>query len=185
MRAPQSVFSHTDLALLWRKTAPSFLNKKIHRYLKAGALFPLRKGIYAKAQTFDPFELATKIFTPSYVGFETVLIRAGVVFQFYRQLFCASYLTREIIIHNQAYTYKKIKDAILTNAAGIETTSLYAIASVERAFLDTLYLYQDYHFDNLKPLCWEKVFEILPLYHNKRLEKSVNRIHKDFLRENT
>ena len=34
-------------------------------------------------------------------------------------------------------------------------------------------LFEDYHFDNLDSLDWDKVFEILPIYHNKRMEKKV------------
>ena len=46
----------------------------------------------------------------------------------------------------------------------------YVIASKERAFLDMLYLYKEYHFDNLESINWEKVAEILPIYGgNKRM----------------
>jgi len=47
------------------------------------------------------------------------------------------------------------------------------MATKERAFLDRIYVSKDYHFDNLNALDWNKVFEILPIYNNKRMEKKV------------
>lgn len=75
---------------------------------------------------------------------------------------------------------KKIKDNILTNSAGIEQSDYYSIASKERAFLDVLYLNKGYHFDNLAPLDFNKVFELLPIYNNKRMSKKVHTYFKDF-----
>jgi hypothetical protein len=73
-----------------------------------------------------------------------------------------------------------LKTNILNNNSGIENKGFYSIASKERAFLDIVYLNKDYHFDNLSPLDWDKVFSILPLYENKRMTKKVNQYYKDF-----
>ncbi|MBI5222131.1 MAG: hypothetical protein HY980_01380 [Candidatus Magasanikbacteria bacterium] len=155
------------------------MKKKIHRYVKAGKMNAVRKGIYSKDKNYDKYELATKIYTPSYVSLETVLGTAGITFQLYGQIFVASYTKREITVDGQTYSYKRIKDAILTNPAGIENRDNYSIATPERAFLDVVYLNKDYHFDNLGPLNWGKVFEILPIYGgNKRMEKMVREYHK-------
>jgi hypothetical protein len=78
-----------------------------------------------------------------------------------------------VTVDGQTYSYRKVRDAILTNNAGVEAKDNFSIASAERAFLDVLYLSKDYHFDNLAPLNWDKVFEILPIYNNKRMVKRV------------
>jgi hypothetical protein len=39
--------------------------------------------------------------------------------------------------------------------------------------LDRVYISKNYYFDNLCGVDWDKVFEILPIYHNKRMEKTV------------
>jgi predicted transcriptional regulator of viral defense system len=179
MRAKNTVFTASDIALLWGESDVDFVRKKIYRYIKAGKLYPLRRGIYAKDKKYDKYELATKILTPAYVSFETVLAQAGVIFQFYDQIFVASYLTREVVIDGQTYTFKKIKDAILTNRAGIEEKANYFIATPERALLDVLYLNKDYHFDNLGNIDWPKVTAILPIYGgNKRMERLVKKFLK-------
>lgn len=179
LRSKNTVFTFKEIALLWKETNPNLVKRRISHYLKSGKLYQLRKGIYAKDKNYNKFELAVKIYTPSYISLETVLTQAGIVFQFYSQIFIVSYLTREITIDNQKYSFKKIKDSILTNSAGIDNEENYSIALPERAFLDTLYLYKNYHFDNLSPLNWDKVFEILPIYNNKNLERKVKDIFKN------
>lgn len=177
LRSRNTVFTFKDIFLLWGDTDVNAVKTRVHYYVKKGELHPLRKGIYAKDKNYNKLEVAAKIYTPSYISFETVLCRAGIIFQFYSQIFAASYLTREITADGQTYSYRKIKDAILTNHAGVETKGNYFIASLERAFLDVVYLQKDYHFDNLSPLNWDKVFEILPIYDNKRMEKKVKEYH--------
>ena len=176
MRSKKTIFTFKDLILLWTESDVNFVKKKIHRYVKAGKMNSVRKGIYSKDKNYDKYELATKIYTPSYVSFETVLGQAGITFQHYNQIFVASYTKREITADDQKYSYKRIKDTVLTNPAGIESKDNYSIATPERAFLDVVYLNKDYHFDNLNPLNWDKVFEILQIYGgNKRMEKMVKK----------
>lgn len=176
MRSKNTIFTTKDVALIWGESDVNFVRKKLYRYIKADKLYSVRKGIYAKDKNFEKYELANKIFTPSYISFETVLAKAGVVFQFYSQIFVASYLTREILINGQIYNFKKIKNSMLTNRAGIEAKENYFIASPERAFLDVIYLNKEYYFDNLSNINWDKVAEILPIYNgNKRMEAKVKK----------
>lgn len=176
MRSKNTIFTTKDVSLLWGEHDVNFVRKKLYRYIKSGKLYSIRKGVYAKDKNYEKYELATKIFTPSYISFETVLARAGVVFQFYGQIFVASYLTRELMIDGQVYVLKKIKDPVLINRAGIEVKENYFIASPERAFLDVVYLNKEYHFDNLSSINWDKVAEILPIYGgNKRMEAKVRK----------
>ncbi len=176
MRSKNTIFTTNDVSLLWQEPDANFVRKKLYRYIKAGKLYSVRRGVYAKDKSYEKYELATKIFIPAYVSFETVLAKAGVIFQFYGQVFVASYLTREFTIDDQTYVLKKIKDSILTNKTGIEVKENYFIASPERAFLDVVYLNKEYHFDNLSSMNWNKVAEILPIYGgNKRMEVKVKR----------
>lgn len=176
MRLKNTVFTSKDVSLFWQESKVDFVRRKLYRYVKSGKLNAIRKGIYSKDKNYNKYELATKIFTPSYISFETVLTKAGLVFQFYSQIFVVSYLTRELIIDGQKYSFKKVKDSILTNRAGIEVRDNYFIASPERAFLDIVYLNKDYHFDNLAKINWDKVAEILPIYGgNKRMSTKIRK----------
>ena len=179
LRSHNTVFTFKEILLSSGETNPKLLRRRISYYLKKGQLYPIRRGLYAKDKNYNKLEVATKIFTPSYVSFETVLTKAGIVFQYYNQTFIASYISREIVVDRQTYSYKRMKDAMLTNPEGIEQADNYAIASPERAFLDVIYLSSDYHFDNVSGLNWSKVYKILPIYGgNKRMERIVKQYQK-------
>ena len=180
LKSNNTVFSFKEILLASGESNPALLRRRIYSYIKNGQLYGIRRGLYAKDKNYNKLELATKIFIPAYVSFETVLAEAGVTFQHYSQIFVASYQTKEIDCDGQIFSFKKLKTNILNNNSGIENKGFYSIASKERAFLDIVYLNKDYHFDNLSPLDWNKVFAILPMYENKRMTKKVNQYYKDF-----
>jgi len=180
LRSKNSVFSTKDIALLWRETQTGTAQVRLNYYVKAGKLIRVRRGIYAKDKNYDKYEFATKIFRPSYVSFETVLGASGMTFQYYGNIFIASYIKREIKCDGQTYSFVKIKDTILSNPKGIDQAGEYAIASKERAFLDTIYRSKKYYIDNLSPLDWDKVFEILPIYNNKKMAKTVQKYYENY-----
>jgi hypothetical protein len=178
LRSSQTIFSTKDAALLWNENDNSVVTDRLKKYVKAGKLVRPYRGLYAKDQNYNRFELATRIYTPSYISFETVLTREGVNFQYYGNIFIASYANREINVGEQKIIFVRMKDYVLSNTSGIEHKEGYAIATRERAFLDRVYVSKDYHFDNLRSLDWNKVMEILPIYNNKRLEKKVKEYQK-------
>jgi len=179
----QSVFTTKELSLLFPEISYSNLKRKISYYIKTNKLLSLRRGIYGK-ESFDSFELANKIYTPSYISFETVLKKEGVIFQENTAIFVASYLTRKIKSAGLEIFYRKIKDEILTNSRGIKRKRGYFIASKERAFLDSTFVYKNYHFDNLSVLTWESVFDLLKIYQSRALEKRVEQYFKIYQKEN-
>ncbi len=103
LRAAQTVFSLKDIAVLWREAGGEQTHTRLHYYLKQGRLIHLRQGLYAKDKNYDQLELGTKVYTPAYISFETVLRQAGFIFQHYDSIFVASYLSREIICNNKTY----------------------------------------------------------------------------------
>ncbi len=178
LRGGNTVFTFKDILLTSGETNASRLRRRIHYYVKAKELYPIRRGIYGKDKNYDRLELANKIFSPAYISFETVLAKEGVIFQHYDQIFVASYLTREISCDGGVYDFRRLKDAVLANFLGIEIKANYSVASRERAFLDTLYLNTNYYFDNLSSIDWKKCQEILPIYGNKALAKRLDSYFK-------
>jgi predicted transcriptional regulator of viral defense system len=178
LRSNKTVFSSKDIALLWHDPGTSASRVRLSYYIKKGELYRIRKGLYAKSRDYNQLELATRIFTPSYVSFETVLVKQGLIFQYYEKMFVASYLNREISVDQQTYSFRKIKTRVLVDPVGVDHVNETSIATKERAFLDTLYINGDYQFDNIRSINWEVVFEILPIYSNKRLEKYINHLYK-------
>lgn len=184
LRSSKSIFSIKDVALLWGEKIEASARVRLSQYVKKGKLVRVCHGIYAKDKNYDRFELATRIYTPAYISFETVLTRSGINFQYYSNIFVASYLSREIEADGQKISFIKIKDGVLSNTSGVEHIDNVAIATKERAFLDRVYVSKDYHFDHLDVLDWNKVFEILLIYNNKRMNKKVDQYFKDYKKNN-
>jgi hypothetical protein len=179
LRSNQTVFTFKELLLMWDGIDVDTAKKRVNYYVQTGNLYSVRRGIYAKDKNYNRFELATRIFTPAYISFETVLGNAGITFQYYSQIFVASYQTKEIIADQQKFVFKTLKSSLLTNSFGVENKETYAMAIPERAFLDVIYLSKDYHFDNLSSINWDKVKEILPIYgKNKNMSNRIDKYYK-------
>ena len=174
-KSPKTVLTVKDIAILWQEKNKNNLKSKIAYYVKKGNLLRLRRGIFSKNEKYNFKELATSIYTPSYISFETVLREEGIIFQHHNAIFAASYLSREIKCKEKKIVYRKLKGEILTCGAGIEFKPGFSIASKERAFLDMIYLFGDYHFDNLGGIDSKKCFEIAKIYHNKLLDKRLKK----------
>lgn len=178
---PQTVFTLNELELMFPQISPALIRRRAHYFVKTRKLLRLRNGVFTKPE-FDWFELANKVYFPSYISFQTVLQKEGMIFQPYETIYLASYLSRSVSVIDHTFQYRKLKDDILLNHEGVIFEKNYAIASTERAFLDTILFYKNYHIDNLGPLNWEKVNKIVKIYANKTLEKRVKeyyQIYKD------
>jgi predicted transcriptional regulator of viral defense system len=173
LRSNKTIFSIKDVAFLWSENNKEIIKKRLSKYTKGGRLIRVCRGLYAKDNNYNRLELATRINTPSYISFETVLAHNGINFQYYKEIFVASYVNREIIIDKQKYKFIHIKDFVLSNTKGIEHKDNIAIASPERAYLDRMYVSKDYYLDNKDGIDKKKVLEIMQIYNNKRLEKKI------------
>lgn len=179
-KSTKTVLNTKDLALIWEETSANNLKAKMSYYVKTGALIRLSRGIFAKDKNYNPKELATSIYTPSYISFETVLREAGVIFQYYETIFVASKWPKTMRIDKYNFTFRKLRDEILFNTNGIINDNETSIATPERAFLDTIYLYPKYYFDNLSKINWEKCFALVKIYNNQQLIKRLNNYFKQY-----
>jgi len=178
----KTVFTTKDLALIWNENQRGKLNAKIFYYVKNKALVKLARGIFAKNRDYNLYELATSIYQPSYISFETVLRETGIIFQHYDTVFVASNWSKNLAIDNHTFAFRKLKDEVLYNNAGIINHENYSIASAERAFLDILYLFPNYYFDNLRPINFPVCFELVSIYNNKRLAKRLKNYGKNYVK---
>ncbi len=152
-KSNQTVFDLKDLAYILKENNYNNLKSKIAYYVKKWYLFRIRKWVFVK-ENFLKLELACKIYTPSYISFETVLLREWVIYQYDETIYVASYLSRNIEIKYKneiiKICYRKLKDEILYDDEWIEKKEFYSIANKDRAIQDMKYLKKDFYFDNLK-----------------------------------
>ncbi len=179
-QSPKTILSNKDLALIWQENREESLYAKASYYVKKNALIRLTRGVFAKNRDYNVKELATSIYIPSYISFETVLRESGIIFQHYNTIFVASKWPKKVTIDKNTFTFRKLKDLILFNSTGIINKDNYSIATPERAFLDMIYLFPDYYFDNLKSINWEKCYKLVKIYNNKQLIKRLNQYYKNY-----
>ena len=88
-QSPKTVLTNKDLGLIWQETNRNNLKAKINYYVKKRSLIRLARGVFAKNKDYNPRELATSIYIPSYISFETALRESGLTFQHYDTIFVA------------------------------------------------------------------------------------------------
>lgn len=179
-QSSKTILTNKNLALIWGENDKNNLNAKTAYYVKQKNLIRLTKGVFAKNKNYNPKELAASIYTPSYISFETALRESGIIFQHYDTIFVAGKWPKTMTVDKHSFTFRKLKDIVLFNSSGIISKDNYSIATPERAFLDMIYLFPNYYFDNLKPINWEVCFEMVKIYNNKQLIKRLNKYRKNY-----
>ncbi|MEK7643774.1 MAG: hypothetical protein AAB390_00530 [Patescibacteria group bacterium] len=179
-QSQKTILTIKDIALIWDETNTVNLLSKIKYYAKQRSLIRLTRGVFAKDENYNPKELATSLYTPSYISFETALREAGIIFQHHDSIFVAGPYSATKKIDDHTITFRKLKDSVLYSALGVKNEKNYSIATPERAFLDTIYLSPKFYFDNLRSINWETCIELAKIYDNKQLVKRVAEYHKNY-----
>lgn len=176
LKTDQTIFSVQDLRLVWGESNHNNLLKAIQYYVEKGEIVRVRNGLFHLANTeFDVKELGNKLRTPSYISFETVLFSEGVIFQWGKSISLAAQNSEEVEIGELRFKFRKLKDEVLLNKQGIELKENLAIATLERAFLDMIYVNSEFYFDNLRGLNFSVCRNLVPLYNNKRMLKTLDK----------
>ncbi|MEA2065158.1 MAG: hypothetical protein U9O66_02580 [Patescibacteria group bacterium] len=170
----KTVFSAADLMLLWGIENKNILWVDISRALKKGYLKHIRRGLYSlDKMEIDKLELAGKLKKNSYISFETVLLKNGIINQWYSTYFSASDRQADIKNSYGIFEYRRLSEKILNNRLGIVSNDNYFIASAERAICDYFYKVGFQQLDDLDDVKKDKLIEISKIYQNKRLEKDI------------
>jgi hypothetical protein len=134
----RTVFTPLDLRLLWREKP---LNCKINavRMTNGGLLVRLSRGYYVLNENYNPYELANRIVSPSYVSFQAALTSAGNAFQAGGEIGSVAGLNYRKTIDGMVYSYVAMKDLLFHDREGVLVRDGVSLASPERAILDSLY----------------------------------------------
>ena len=173
-QSSSTVFTTDEIALLLGEVNRKALKSRINYYVGKEVIRSVKKGIYVKPK-YNRLELATKIYKPSYISLETVLRENDIIFQYDNTITAVSYLSRTIEVDGNKIIYRKIKDEYLFNNAGIISDDNYPKAGKERAFIDTLYLYKHFNFDNLEAIEKKIVFELTENFNSPLITRLVKK----------
>ena len=126
LNSKKTVFSYQDLMILCNISNRNSIKYIAKKLVKNNILINIYSGMFC-LYNYDIYEFVNKIKSPSYISFETVLYKAGLIFQYNpEQFFLASNnsIIKKINKQNELsqdiyIIYKKIKDDILYNPLGI------------------------------------------------------------------
>lgn len=160
LKQNQKLFHTRDLAILWRIDNANTLYTTIKRYVSKGILIPVQKGLYSVVplDALDPYTIgAAVLHTYTYLSCETVLVRAGVMFQAGDAMTFVSSFSRRFSVAGYIYLVRKMVDRFLFHDAGIERVNSVLTASLPRAVADIVYFNPTVHFDNPNEINWKEV----------------------------
>ncbi|OGG11927.1 hypothetical protein A2Z00_04370 [Candidatus Gottesmanbacteria bacterium RBG_13_45_10] len=160
LKQNQKLFHTNDLAILWGIDNRNTLYTAIKRYVAKGVLVPVQKGLYATVllDQLDPSILGDAVIhTYSYISCETVLARAGVLFQAGEAMTFVSSFSRRFVIASHVYIVRKLADRFLFQDTGILRQEGVLTATTARAVADMRYFHPAAHFDNPRAIDWKTV----------------------------
>ena len=148
--AGEQVFHTKDLANLWGIRNSHTLYMTLSRYVAAGLMFRVHKGLYSinHPSNIDPYLLGLKaLHSPGYISCESVLFNEGVINQTPHEITLVSDLSKRFAVAGQHFRSRKLRNSFLFNEAGIVTKNSVRIATLPRAIADTLYFNPKKYFD--------------------------------------
>lgn len=170
----QTVFSTNELMLYWKIENKKVLYVQIARIKERGFLQIIQRGLYSLIGVeVDGLELAGNLKKNSYLSFETVLAKNGIINQWYGTYFSASDRSSNIENSYGKFNYRKLSEKIINNRLGILNKDRYFIASTERAICDYFYKVGFQQLDDLDGIDKNKLLKISEIYQNKRLKKDI------------
>lgn len=178
----RKIFSTQDLSVIWQEPDRRKLLESIKYYLRTEQIYQISRGIYSteeyNAKDIEEdlelsFKTAQKISPNSYISLYTAMKYHGLIFQYYSEIYSIAERNIKREIFNEDFIFKTMKDDIFRNEEGILNREGYRIASKERSFCDSLYLFPNIGIDNIEILDEEKVWEISRIYDNKSLNKRI------------
>ncbi len=133
----KDVFDLKDLKKLF--PTDLYIKNSLKRFKDAEVVIPILRGVYAlKKDSLDIEKIATQIYYPSYISFESALSKYGIINQgLYGLTLATTRHSKKITLAGVSCEFSKLKESLFFGFNLIGNTY---IAEPEKAFLDTLYL---------------------------------------------
>jgi len=158
----------------------------ISRYLKLGIIQKARKGLYfLDDNPPSEFEIANKLYQPSYISFETALSFYGIIPETIFEITSATpKTTRNFTVNSLKFSYKKIKkDCFVGYQPKKIQNVIILMAEPEKALADLLYFIAlgkrtfSYERINLQQIKKQKLMNYAKSFNNKKLFELIKNLH--------
>ena len=149
-----NIFTYLDVVKMFAGQDPAIIKTQISRFAKKGLLTNLKRGLYCfDPKILDEFELANRLYQPSYISLETALHYYGIIPDIPQAVTSISLTTtKKITTEFGTFYYTKIKSVLFWGYRQEKTSSgtLFHIAKKEKALLDYLYIRKFKDIDSLR-----------------------------------
>lgn len=140
----QNLFTVDCVKKYFPNETASSIRIQLHRFVQRGLILPVKRGLYCfDGAKIEEFELANKLYQPSYVSLESALNYYGIIPDIPQSVTSVS-LTTTKKIKNQfgTFLFVKIKQELFWGYKSAKTTneSSFLIAHKEKALLDFFYI---------------------------------------------
>lgn len=163
----KEVFDISDVKKLFPDE--THINTAIKRLMDSGAIIKVARGVYIlRGRSFDVEKLATKLYYPSYISFESALSKYGIINQgLYKLTLATTRHSKKIVLKDIECDYSKLKTELFF---GFNLVGGTYLAEPEKAVIDMLYLvslgkrtisFNEWH---TKDLDRDKLKKYLPLF---------------------
>ena len=157
-------------------------------YEKKGYVIKLKRGLYALKNNYpSPYYIGNKLYTPSYISFDTAMSFHHLIPETIYSITCATNnITREFVAGGISYVYHKIKKRAFTGYRPLKLDGrVVLMAEPEKALADYLYFVElkkrglYYERLDLKNINKKKLLEYVGLFQRRNLLKLVDKIYAE------
>lgn len=163
---------------------------KLTQMLKKGEILQICRGVYCTSKDDPRFPIASMIYSPSYISFETALAYYQMIPERTYSVMSAGFRLKKEKYYDTPlarYSFHYIPEAVFPWALSPAQEQGYGfrLATKEKALCDTLYkirgiksrkaianlLFEDLRMDSSEILAleWPAIKELIPLYHSTTL----------------
>jgi len=137
----KNIFAILDVKKYFPKEKDHSLRIQLSRFRRKGLIYPIKRGWYCfQPDLVNEFELANKLYQPSYISLETALNYYGVIPDISRQVVSITPVkTKRIVSQFGSFSYCRIKPELFWGYQKVSLpgqTGFFLIAQKEKALLD-------------------------------------------------
>jgi len=154
--------------------------KSVLRYTKSGLFTKAKKGLYFLSNNPpNDFEIANKLYQPSYISFETALSFYNIIPETIFEITSATpRISRSFLVNNLKFSYKKIKKEYFFGYTPKKIKNrTVLVAEPEKALIDFLYFVSlkkrdmSYERIDLKKIKKQKLIKYSKRFNDKKIIK--------------
>lgn len=151
----QNIFTANEIKQFFSEETNAQISVQLSRFAKKGLITSIKRGLYCLDENrTDEFEIANKLYKPSYISSETALNYYGIIPDIPAELTSTTLTTTKYFDNKWGkFRYLKIKRELFwgfTQVKSVENNGFFLIAEPEKALLDYFYFRKIKRMDDLR-----------------------------------